>query len=178
MNTLRLADGSVSYPSLADAIEDNYINVPDPVSGQLIRIREDLFDNMPDSQFYELMDQLQPYNAPGVNGLGSWLKKRAEKREARKEEKAARKDAKFQARQENKAARRDTIKNIAQSIGGMITGGGSSSSDQTRMGLPVTGSIDFGAPEPEPWYKKPAVIIGGLALLGGGIYLATRKRKK
>jgi hypothetical protein len=63
----------------------------------------------------------------------------------------------------------------AQNIVGAITGRGTETAPSTReMTLPEF-DVQVGSAE-KKWYENPIVIIGGLAVLGGGIYLATRKK--
>ncbi len=65
-------------------------------------------------------------------------------------------------------------------VGGGSSGGGDEETDEATGGgssasRPKKKASDDDADE-KPFYKKPVVIIGGLALLAGGIYLATRKK--
>lgn len=171
---LMLAENAPRYATLAEAIEDNYISVPDPVSGRIVRVREDVFDELPWNEWNEVMDALQPYNDQGVNGfLSKWKEKRAEKKEIR----AEKKEAKAERRQENKAARRDLIRDLGTKIAGAFGGGGSS--DLETRGVGITGGIDFGTTQQaKPWYTNPVVIGGGVLALGTLVYFLTRKKRK
>lgn len=172
--TLQLAEGPAT---LAEAVASEFfINVPDPVSGQIIRVREDYFDTLPWDQWSAVMDAIQPYNE-GMNGLFSGLKQRmADRREQRAENKALKQEQKT----ERTAIRMGALQNIGQAVGGLITGRSGQPDFGAEMPghFPITGGVNFGTPAPQRvWYENPW-IIGGISATGLlAIYLLTRKRK-
>lgn len=176
MGYLQLAENS--DPNLVHLAEqtienaDKYIFIPQGYRGAQkdLYIREDLFDKLPDPVYNNLMNELEPFQNTGLSGRGK--DRRAARREAR------------QKRVETRAAARaqgggflDKIGNIATNvIGGLKGGSVQVETDQGQAGL------NWGPPPPEEEptffekYKWP-IIIGGVAIVGGGIYLATRKKK-
>ena len=171
MGYLQLAESDPNLVHLAETTirnADKYVFIPEGYRGaeKDLYIREDLFDNLPDTVFENLMFELEPFQNQGLSG-----KRGDARREAR------------QKRIETRAAARaqgggflDKIGNIATNvIGGLKGGSVQVETDQGQAGL------NWGAPPPEEptffeKYKVP-LIIGGVALIGGGIYLATRKKK-
>jgi len=168
MGYLQLAESA--DPNLVHLAEttvknaDKYVFIPQGYRGaeKDLYVREDLFDNLPDTVFENLMFELEPFQNQGLSG------KRADaRREAR------------QKRVETRAAARaqgggvlDKLGNIASNVIGGLKGG--SIDVQTAPG---EFSVDYsGEPSFFEKYKVP-IIIGGVALIGGGIYLATRKKK-
>ena len=171
MGYLQLAENS--DPNLVHLAEqtienaDKYIFIPQGYRGahKDLYIREDLFDKLPDPVYNNLMDELEPFQNQGLSGRGK--DRRAARREAR------------QKRVETRAAARaqgggilDKIGNIATNVIGGLKGG--------QLDVQAGGgelAIDYGT-EPTFFekYKWP-IIIGGVAIVGGGIYLATRKKK-
>lgn len=177
----------MSYLQLADSMDVNelYVTIPDGY-GNTMRVREDYFDRFSDCDFDEIMDTLEP----SMNGKAERKARREERKAARAEKKAgrggaARRDARLarvQARQEGKTARAasgggvggvlDKIGGIAKNILGGVTG--SAEVDGIDRSLDI--SYD-NAPDEKKWYQNPIVIVGGVAVLGLGIYAITRKKK-
>lgn len=157
-----------------------FIFVPD-ISGQSkgMYVREDFFDSLTDREFDEMMNTLAPFQ-PDVQARtmsedwfladrASRRRKRAEK-DAKKREKKAGKE---QKRKENKERRAETLKSIVGSFGGAVS---------SIFGKPAPGGDEVTSPEPEPEteskpiWKNPLFWVGTGLVVGGGIYLATRKR--
>ena len=194
MAYLQLADNS--YTSLAEDImanSDKYVFIPQGFRGAAkdLYVREDLFDSLPDSVYDSLMMQLSSYQNTGLSGKADRKARRKERKDAKAAKKATRGGgARREARQkrletkwagkEAKAGAKGSGKGAAflDKVGGIvgnIVGGGQALDVQAGAdGL----SVDYGT-EPTFFeqYKIP-LIIGGVVLVGGGIYLATRKKKK
>lgn len=191
------------YPTLNEETNP-YIFVPDFERGGGLFIREDKFDSMPEHQFkmfVRAIASVQPEVQSGQLSEAIFLASRAERREQRarrKEAKTQKKEGKGQARkerqerkklkQESKAEARKTRAEAKKTKAEGGKGGfdwekakdvgGSLISKFTGKGGEEAGSDgQGGAPtEATPFYKNPAVIIGGVALLAGIGYLATRKK--
>lgn len=194
MGYLQLAEDP--FTSLADNVmmnRDKYIFIPAGYRGaeKDLYVREDFFDDMPDSVYQQMMQELAAYQNTGLSGKADRKARRQERKDAKAAKKASRGGgARREARQkrletkwagkEKKAAAKGTGKgaNFLDKVGGIV-------GDIVGKG-PVdieTDSLDFqydqGGGEPTFFdkYKVP-LIIGGVALIGGGIYLATRKKKR
>lgn len=140
-----------------------------------VYIREDKFDAMPDAQYKELIKSLAPFQPKTSGGLSedrllcsrADRKKRREDRQGRKNEKASAKAELTKAKAERKRTRQPfDFKGAIDTVGGVIKN--------------IKGGSDQGAEvtsvEPTPFYKNPAVLIGGALLIGTGIYFATKKK--
>ena len=128
-----------------------------------VNVREDYFDSLNNAEYNELMTILAPYQKglSEVNLLSSRAERRA-KREARKEKRQQNKDERRKNRQEAFAKIVDTVGNVA----GKIFGG-------TPPEAPGT---EVPAELPKPWYQNPAVIVGGVVIIGGLVYLGMKKK--
>jgi len=152
-----------------------YIFFPDFEAGNGgVFIREDKFDSMPTEQYKEMIRTLSPYQPKTSGGLSEerLLSSRADRKTAR-EDKNTRKNEKAKSKNEARASKEERkskrqpfdFKGAIDTVGGVIKnikGGG----DQ----------VDIAPVEPTPFYKNPAVLIGGALLLGTGIYFATKKK--
>lgn len=177
----------MSYLQLADGTDVNelYVTIPDG-NGNTMRVREDYFDRFSDRDFDEIMDTLEP----SMNGKAE-RQARREERKADKAEKragrggAARRDARQKRLETRQAAKNeraasgggfggalDKIGGIAKNILGGVTG----SAEIEGAGGSVDVAFDAGVTE-KKWYQNPIVIVGGVAVLGLGIYLVTKKKK-
>lgn len=171
MGYLQLAESA--DPNLVHLAEttvrnaDKYIFIPEGYRGAAkdLYIREDLFDNLPDTVFENLMFELEPFQNQGLSG-----KRGDARREAR------------QKRIETRAANRAAGNSFLDKIGGVagkVIGGLTGKNLDIESG-PGGVNVQYGPPEEEPTflekYKVP-LIIGGVALIGGAIYLTTRKKK-
>ncbi len=172
MGYLQLAEKDDSFYSHMAQSKDMYVFVPESEnSANGVWVREDYFDDLPDEQYLKVMTALAPFQPTQMNGIFSGIKEKVQNWSANRQE---RKDAKQQAyiaKQERKASGDTFGSKIANAIQN-FTGGGEA--QPREMQLPDY-QIQVGN-EPQPFYKNPAVIVGGLALLGGIIYLATRKK--
>jgi hypothetical protein len=171
--------------------ENPYIFVPNFEQGGGVYVREDKFDLMPDSQWQIFMQALAPYQPEVQQGVSesNFLGNREDRkknREARRERKKTKADSKAEARQTRADAKQ--TKADAKVIKAENSDGGSSVMDKIKdVGGSLIGAWKGGdsggdlAPVDDqtstPFYKKPLFIVGAIALVGGGIYLATRKKK-
>jgi hypothetical protein len=157
-------------------ISELYITVPTQ-DGDTMRVREDAFDHLPDSAYEAIMDIVEPYNAPQMNGLFSkWRERKKEKKDQRNE----RKIDKIQARAEGRTATAKAgggIGGILKSVASSIFGKGDEGEAATPEGRGFSLDVTGGTP-PKPFYKKPEIIIPLAIAAAGGNYLMTRKKKR
>ena len=181
--------------SQEEKIENPYIFVPDPSGNSSgVWIREDYFDYLSPFEWRKLMVDLAPFQPDNGSGMseGMFLNDRAS-RKAKREEKAKtkaekkqlkndKKDAKnklIQARGEAKKSGRgaDVLGSVIDGVKSIFGKPDSTATDSTTAPLPPDdGGGDGGSDEGTPFYKNPLVIGGGILVLAGGIYLATRKK--
>lgn len=174
MGYLQLAEG---YENLAESVianQDKYIFIPMGYRGAQkdLYVREDFFDNLPDSDYQQMMFELSKYQNTGLSSNAS------ERRAARKAKKAQKKSTKAATKDEKKAKRAERFGGILDKVGGIvgnIVGGKSVDVTADQGGF----SVDVNQEE-ESWLSrnKIPVAIGAVVLIGGGIYLATRKKKR
>lgn len=157
------------YMLSADA-DDIYIKVP--TQQGIIKVREDMFDQLDPYTYEAVMDYLEPFNAPQMNGLFS---KWRENRKQRKDERQQRKIEKINAR----GANREKVAAAGGGIGGAIskvvnavTGKGNA---DTRA-FDVGGQVNFGTDTSvsTPIYKQPW-FWGVLAAAGIGAAVLLRR---
>ena len=154
---------------------DNYIFVPSEDGGGKW-VREDFFDRLPRDQYLKVLDLLEPYQNVGVDGIFSkWKERKAEKR------------AKREARKDMKAESKATAR-IQRTQGGGVLGkiidGAKSIFGQTEVdaGFNIeSGSAPTGfirAEDRGTFFErnKTLIIVGGLVIAGGAVYLLTRKK--
>lgn len=148
----------IYIPQFMTATPSNPAGLPSGVN-----VREDYFDDLDNAEYNELMSILAPYQ----KGLSEavFLSSRAERRAKREERR--------EKRQQNKEERK---KNRAEAFGKIVDTIGSVASRVFGGGEVTTAPTTEIPQEVKPWYKNPLVIIGGIALVGGGIYLATKKK--
>lgn len=204
MATLMLADNPYSH--LADPSE-LYIFIPQGYRGseRNMRVREDMFDNLPEPIYQQMMMELAPYQSTGLSELADKAARQARK-EKRKQKKAGKQDKK-DMRAKKRASRQSMvmaknaskqaafergetpmgqifggIKDITSNIFGGNQGGGGAAAAADEMMYPTerdfSVDIDTGEDDqPTFWdqYKMP-IIMGGVALAAGAVYLATRKK--
>lgn len=190
------------YLELAEGTEElnPFIFVPNFEQGGGIFVREDKFDAMPNDQFTLFMELLAPYQPEVEAGLSEavYLADRAsrrEHRERRKEAKTQKKEGKGSAKKERQERKKLKAESKAESrtkraeakLTKSQTGGGLDLTKLTDTASTLIGKFTGKGGEAEaaaipsgsdetPFYKKPAVLIGAAVLIGGGIYLATRKK--
>lgn len=169
------------YLQLAETDEKEinpYIFFPDFEAGSGgVFIREDKFDSMPTEQYREMIRTLSPFQPKTSGGLSEERllssradrKKKREDKETRKNEKAAAKADLTRAKAERKRTRQPfDFKGAIDTVGGVIKtikGG----DDQSANIQPAETS--------KPFYTNPLFIGGAVAILGAGIYFATKKNK-
>lgn len=91
------------------------------------------------------------------------------KAESKAESRSKRAEAKLTKAQTGGGFDVSKLTDTASSLIGKFTGKGGDGGDIPTGTTPETSS--------SAWYKNPVVIVGGVALLGAGIYLATRTKK-
>jgi hypothetical protein len=167
--------GGSLYP-LRDTT-DLYLTVPTE-TGDTIKVRADAFDHLPEGAYNAIMDIVEPYNAPQMNGLFSkWRERQKEK----KDERNTRKIDKISARAEGRgyvASQGGGIGGILKGVAGAIFGGKDDTGTQPAdraFSLDIAG----GTPPPKKeWYKRPEIMIPAAIGAAGLIYLITRKKGK
>jgi transketolase len=128
-----------------------------------INVREDYFDKLNNAEYNELMTILAPYQQ-GLNEM-NLLSSRAERRAKRE----ARREKRQQNKEERKANRKEAFSKIIDTVGtvaGKFFG--------TTPELAPTDQVP--AETPKPWYQNPAVIIGGVVIIGGLVYFGMKKK--
>lgn len=175
MGYLQLAEG---YENLAENVlmnRDKYIFIPMGYRGAQkdLYVREDFFDNMPEADYQQMMLELSRFQNTGLSSNAS------ERRAARKAKKAQKKTTKAATKDEKKAKRAERFGGILDKVGGIvgnIVGGGKQVEVDAAPGQFQVKVDD----QEESWLSrnKVPVAIGAVVLIGGGIYLATRKKKR
>lgn len=175
------------YSYLAESGKELYIFVPQGFRGSQkdMYVREDTFDNLSPMDYQQLMFELEPYQNRGMSGKEDRQARRnarAKKKETRGG--GARREARSQRqaqRQEARATRQasgggflDKIIGGATSIFGKEPTGGLDVSYEGGDGTAI--DVNTGGQTFMDKYKVP-LIIGGVVLVAGGIYLATKKKK-
>jgi hypothetical protein len=193
MGYLQLAEDPYSHLAQPGTpAKDLFVFVPAGFRGAQkdMWVREDMFDNMPESEYKEIMNALEPYQSTGMSYGFTQLSGKAEReerkrlrmekkasrgagarREARAERQAQRQAARLQ-RQEARAASGNDLASILGKAGGIVSnimGGG-----DTR-GVDVGGSVggvEFGIDSEQSFFEqyRTPLIIGGLALAGFAAY--------
>lgn len=177
MGQLQLAEDP--FHALAEDIARNkelYIFVPQGYRGASkdLYVREDVFDKLPQDQYDLMMQELEGYQNTGLSGKG------ADRRQARRDKRAADKQKRIETRQGGKAARAEKLGGIlgkvTDTIGGIM--GGGKQVDITAGG--GGGSINITPDDQESFYDKNKTLIwigvGGIALVGG--YMLMKPKKK
>ena len=141
-------------------------------------VREDMFDNMPESAYNELMAALDPYQNTGMSYGFTQLSGKAERqarreqRKARKKEKQDLKSAKRQARMERAKSGQTALDKIiggAQNIVGTVFGTGQATDTTRNVDLTGNvGGIQFDVDTEQSFFEqyRTPLLIGGLALAG------------
>lgn len=182
MAYLQLAENSNGFNRyLAESPEEFYIFVPNDATGESgIWVREDYFDDLPESEWERVMSELADYQPEMMNGIFSRIRENiAERRERR----AERKDARQTSRMERIEGRSGGLfgGKLKGFIGSLIPGAGQQMQPgamDMQPGQTRDLSIQW-QDQPQSWAQRNKIplIIGGVAVAGGIIYLATRKKK-
>lgn len=178
MAYLQLAEGT-PYQHLAANVAantDKYIFIPQGFRGAAkdAYVREDVFDNLGDQEYQQLMFELAPYQNTGLSDKASRKERRTQRLDAKKE--------KVSIRQAGKTERVKAGGGVAGIIGKVgdvaksILAPGSSV-DVNAGGTQLQIQTDGG--EPTFWEKNKMLIIGGtsLVVLGGIAYAVSRSKK-
>ena len=189
MAFLQLAD---NYSMLAQNRSENYIFIPAGYAGATkdMNVREDYFDNLSDAEYLAMMQELAPFQSQGLSvvpiiaGAASAAAPVVKKLIARRQARVAAGTAKPLFKPGG------LISRIGDKIKAKQAGGGDLTTVTNQNNMPVdtrgggSGSFEFNIDDqtqPEQTffqkYKMP-LLIGGGVLLVGGIYLATRKKRR
>jgi len=170
---------------LSEQPEHNpYIFIPDFEAGAGgIFVREDKFDYLPAEQFYLFMKLLAPYqpNPEGLNEdiflagfVKNFFKGREDRKNGREERRNKRAESKGRAREARANAKViKAEKGGASPLDSIIEGAKSIFGKKEDES---TDTVTPGAPEKKPFYTNPLFLIGAVAVVGGGIYFATKKK--
>jgi hypothetical protein len=190
MAFLQLAD---NYSMLAQNRSENYIFIPAGYAGATkdMNVREDYFDNLSDDEYMAMLRELAPFQSQGLSAVGiaavgagafNVAKNLINRRKAR----VAAGTAKPLFKPGGLISRiGDRIK--AKQAGGgdlqPVTNQNNLPLDTRGGGVQIGGTIDIGGdeqPQEQTFFQKykMPLLIGGGALLIGGIYLATRKKRR
>jgi hypothetical protein len=191
---LQLAESP--YNRLAQqAPNELYIFVPQGFKGSSkdMYIREDKFDDLPESEYRQLMFELAPYQPQGLSGKADRKQRREDRRAkkatkgggARREARQKRVDARMKAKVDKAAARGGGAGGIFDKVIGAATNiFGKGEAEPMDRDFSITGSpgeFDVSinnADGEESFFQKNKIplLIGGAVLVAGGIYLATKKK--
>ena len=190
MAFLQLAD---NYSMLAQNRSENYIFIPAGYAGATkdMNVREDYFDNLSDAEYMAMIQELAPFQSQGLSAIGigavaggalNVAKNLINRRKAR----VAAGTAKPLFKPGGLISRiGDRIK--AKRAGGgdlqTVTNENNMPLDTRGGGVQIGGTIDIGGedvPQEQTFFQKykMPLLIGGGALLVGGIYIATRKKRR
>jgi len=171
MSYLQLADNGNQL--LPHEILEYMLQIPDE-SGQMVWVREDQLDHLPDEVLYQILQQ-----QPHLSGIRDMFQRMRGRRQDRKQERFEGR----QARQETRATRKGGtfMERLTGGIGqvvGQFKGGDQQLPGGTRGAedwFPqITGGASFGVAK---WWQNP-LVIGGMALAFiGGIWILTKKKK-
>jgi len=188
MAYLQLADNAYSH--LAAAPMKYYIFIPQGFRGASkdSYVREDIFDSMDPMEYAQVMRELEPYQNTGMSAKDD----KADRKAARADKKAtqgggARRDARAmrqKQRQDSKLAKVQAGGGVGNILGKVVDGAKSIFGKNNDTSLDIQGGgsglqIDYNAGGQESFlskYKVP-LIIGGVAVVAGTIYLITKKKK-
>ena len=169
MAYLQLAENNSEqafYNSLAENPKQFYLFVPnDQAANGGVWVREDYFDNLPPDQWAQTMAALAPYQPQQMSGIFSNIKQNIADRRERRD---LRRDARTAEIQQGGTFGSRLLNTVSG-----IFGKGDQAAQTKEMQLPDY-QVQIGS-EQKQWYQNPVVIVGGLAAIGGIIYLATRK---
>lgn len=185
MAYLQLAENE--YNRLAEANYDKYIFIPEGFRGAVkdTYVREDLFDDLPDMVYDQLMAELSQFNKVGLSGKADRKARREERKKMKATKKAgrgaaARREAR-QKRVETRAAAREKTGGLSGILGkvgdiaGSIMGTNKAAIDVTAGGGDFSASFDT---EEETFFQKykTPLIIGGVAIGGFVVYQLLKKK--
>ena len=176
MGYLQLAEDP--YMMLAEDVtrnKDKYIFIPEGYRGAQkdTYVREDVFDDMPEAAYRQMMIELGPYQNTGLSKKGN----REERRAKRKSEKEAKKTARREAKQKRVETRSAAFGNIGKGLTDVLgnvmgTKSADVSVDTSAGGLDV--QIDT---QPSWFERNKVLVLGGAAVVIIGGVLLMRKKK-
>lgn len=189
MGYLQLAEED-PYMHLAEVPAQNmkyYVFIPEGYRGASkdMYIREDVLDDLPPATYAQIMNELDAYQNKGLSASKDERKARRAGREERKSTRANAGKTRQEARTERQRLRSEAkgkkdgsgFKGILDTVAGTardIFGKGNVEVDAGSGGF----SVDVDTQPQESFfskYKLP-IILGGAAVIGGAIFLITRKK--
>jgi len=194
MGYLQLAEND-PYQHLAEVPSSAmrfYVFIPEGYRGASkdMYVREDVLDDLPEETYTQIMSELQPYQNTGLSAPADRASRKAARdtrkagREDRKNKRAAAGETRQAARTERQRLRSEAKGKNAGAFAGIldkVTGAATSIFGSGSVDVQAGGgdfSVDYSAPQEESFfskYKLP-ILIGGAAVIGGVIYLTTRKK--
>jgi hypothetical protein len=192
MGYLQLAEND-PYSHLAEVGPDAmkfYVYIPEGYRGATkdMYIREDVLDDLPAATYAQIMSELAPYQN---TGLSASKEERAAQRAERKAGREERKNTRATAGKTRQEARteRQRLRSEAKGKGsgafagilGSITGAATDIFGKGNVDVNAGGgdfSVDYSSQPEETFFSryKIPIILGSVAVIGGGIYLLTRKK--
>lgn len=170
MAYLQLAENNSEqafYNSLAENPKQFYLFVPnDQAPNGGVWVREDYFDNLSPEDWTKTMAALAPYQPQQMSGIISNIRQNIQERRERRD---IRRDARTEAVQQGGTFGSRILNTVSS-----LFGKGDQTAQTKDVQLPDY-QVQIGS-EQKQWYQNPVVIVGGLAAIGGIIYLATRKK--
>jgi hypothetical protein len=186
MGYLQLAEDP--YMHLAEVPAQNmkfYVFIPAGYRGaeKDMYIREDVLDDLPEATYSQIMSELQQYQTTGLSDAKEDRKKRKADRNARKDTRANAGKTRQEAR-----TKRQELRSTAKAQGGGKFADILGTVAGTAKDIFGKGNVDVNAggggfqvqydPNEETFFSKYKIplLLGGAALIGGTIYLLTRKK--
>lgn len=170
MAYLQLAENNSEqafYNSLAENPKQFYLFVPnDQAPNGGVWVREDYFDNLSPEDWTKTMAALAPYQPQQMSGIISNIRQNIADRRERRD---IRRDARTEAVKQGGTFGSRILNTVSS-----LFGKGDQAAQTRDMQLPEY-QVQVGSTE-KKWYENPLVIVGGLAAIGGVIYLATRNK--
>ena len=192
MGYLQLAEND-PFTALAEVGPDAmkfYVYIPEGYRGATkdMYIREDVLDDLPAGTFNQIMNELSPYQNTGLSASKEEREaQRMERKAGREERKNTRATAgktRQEARTERQRLRSEAKGSGSGKFAGILDktiGAASNIFGKGNVQVDAGGgdfSVDYsGAPEESFFSKyKIPIILGSVAVIGGGIFLLTRKK--
>jgi len=192
MGYLQLAEND-PYMHLAEIpaqYMDLYVFIPEGYRGASkdMYIREDVFDDLPKATYAQIMQELGDYQNKGLSAASDRASRKAQ-RDKNKADRNERKNTRAAAGANRQAARTERQRLRSENKGKGAGAGILSGVLDTAKSIFGKGdvavnagggdfSVDYSAAPEESFFSKYKIplIIGGVAVIGGAIYLVMRKK--
>lgn len=192
MGYLQLAEND-PYSHLAEVGADSmkfYVYIPEGYRGATkdMYIREDVLDDLPAATYAQIMFELAPYQNTGLSASKEEREaQRSERKAGREERKNTRATAgktRQDARTERQRLRSESKGKGAGAFGGILNTVAGTAKDifgKGNVDVNAGGgefSVDYSSQPEESFFSryKIPIILTSAAVIGGGIYLFTRKK--